>query len=1555
MIAAGASQNSNFFVLENTAKNQLTSLDSDRGIRSKFAMPVASHGLSSYGNLVVSCGSSSSAQLFKLNANDLALPGKGVEQIHECVFSSSHLRDMAISPPGKMIRTSRITRALLEPSGVENGTADTTVRRMVGLLGSSAIQYDIPTGRVVAQESAGSSAAVWSVHDAHAGSVTDVAFNTFIPYWLASAGEDGVVKMWDIRYMKGCAARIDAHYGAVTSLSWSNTHCEILSTASIDRTVRVWNIDSELSTSRAPWKEFMIGCPGSEFKSFDEAKIPEKVVIGATMIGNCTQFSSPVVSVVADPAHADTFLAATTLGIVSTHTVRSKVIEGLLKHRYDNAYEREVEAGIHSRHLNEALETMIKLSRNELAKVPDAAKHEGDLIKLCSTRPAIDPASWVVASRDHLDLQTVRADLKDFSYGLPPRFDQFPQWLTVVSDFAQIQFDLVLLRHQVTSEVNKGNWEIILEKEKSILSGMELDDEFMDIDTIRQIVETLLVNKYLKGMSIGLALGQLLADVPKFKFDSLADIMALLVFPTVFESPDWLPEKDLDLLKQNGKARQDYVTRYLAFLKEEKEREQTPVSIGLGHLGSRGKRFSKPPEKPMPKAVRMQSPGEESPDAKTSRKLVRNIMGDGKKALPMVSLELRLIKLIEFPPEDHNEEIIRIMQNVLTDSGVGGSRTKAGVIPFEKTISVFSNRLYLNALLETKRYEEYFGVSIYLISTFFPFEFAQSLLRQTDRDGFNGVKSYITSMLATANTTINSTLTTQGSGNQSQMLISGAKLLKDSVVAIVKIAAHLMDGLELLKTDRDSMEILAKMTTNLTGLMLQTSAALLRAFEHFDRITKSVCKEYAHTVHDALRDAARLMPLTSNKSRPVSVAEKAANGITIQEEAMSILEKLYKGYLKNEGSSQNLPEPGGIEAPASVSESTPLLDSVEDLAEVLYDFADDVGDTAVDLAHRTASLSFWSEFEEFSFGSKNLIEVAIGILIGNQFSLVLNSLMDDIFLPPLSFLSIGVSIKDYFWVLAPGLSNSTDYPTLERARADGAVTLNAGLFTQKLLEFLLDAFILFWCIQLFQFLRKRMFEKKKQDRPAEPPVPTKKCVWCLEEIHAEAKKCKFCTSMQLVADEKEQRLVQTAEFQEGGSPLLLPGERIAGKWKEVGIYQGNDKTIHNNGTLYLTTRRLLWTDGEQGFEYPLRSLRIVARQSGFTGFSSPKLQLEGRAVAASRQVEWSCDVCQHMNDELGKCKSCGVVSDRTLSCAACTFLNHSAMTTCEMCLAPLAGSNLADIPFKLSFRSSGINIGDIQSLFEQTMAAEGQADTSAKSPAATAPQPLYGVSGILKNLDEQNKRRDDTISANSFQDLESLMAKAAEMTRLVESLTVKLAHTKIEDGEPAFASEQQIFQKDLYDFGIVQPVTKETSGSKYHKDLAAELGLFLSQYSGRTGILQFALSDAFCLFNRARGVALVSPEDLYRASLQMGELPFCLRTFESGLQVLESRQLDDEGIVSRVRAVLEEHANGLSSARLAKLTSSSVLVAKEHLLVCCIAHSHLAGRAQGDGVQRRLN
>ncbi|KXS19326.1 hypothetical protein M427DRAFT_29247 [Gonapodya prolifera JEL478] len=99
--------------------------------------------------------------------------------------------------------------------------------------------------------SAATGGVVFELPGAHAAPVTSVAWNPFVPYWVATAGEDAVVHVWDVRYVRrtregwmsgvGPVGRVEGHFGAVTGVAWSNTHATVLTTASTDRTLRTWS------------------------------------------------------------------------------------------------------------------------------------------------------------------------------------------------------------------------------------------------------------------------------------------------------------------------------------------------------------------------------------------------------------------------------------------------------------------------------------------------------------------------------------------------------------------------------------------------------------------------------------------------------------------------------------------------------------------------------------------------------------------------------------------------------------------------------------------------------------------------------------------------------------------------------------------------------------------------------------------------------------------------------------------------------------------------------------------------------------------------------------------------------------------------------------------------------------------------------------------------------------------------------------------------------------------------------------------------------------------
>jgi hypothetical protein len=196
-----------------------------------------------------------------------------------------------------------------------------------------------------------------------------------------------------------------------------------------------------------------------------------------------------------------------------------------------------------------------------------------------------------------------------------------------------------------------------------------------------------------------------------------------------------------------------------------------------------------------------------------------------------------------------------------------------------------------------------------------PFSFARSILNQAENTAFDLTTKEINNMLSSANAQLTDIYLKQApTAKEQQALSSSIKLLKDVLVLIVRVCGHFMESLESLKSERECTDSFSKMILVLTNiftyfivLFRKTTPLLLKAFEFFDKTSKPGCKEFAHTCHDALREATRTIPLTrvraqtlSNKSRPATSAEKSATGLLVQEEAFDLIEKLYKSYLKPE-------------------------------------------------------------------------------------------------------------------------------------------------------------------------------------------------------------------------------------------------------------------------------------------------------------------------------------------------------------------------------------------------------------------------------------------------------------------------------------------------------------------------------------------------------------------------------------------------------------------------------------------------------------------------------
>jgi large conductance mechanosensitive channel len=144
------------------------------------------------------------------------------------------------------------------------------------------------------------------------------------------------------------------------------------------------------------------------------------------------------------------------------------------------------------------------------------------------------------------------------------------------------------------------------------------------------------------------------------------------------------------------------------------------------------------------------------------------------------------------------------------------------------------------------------------------------------------------------------------------------------------------------------------------------------------------------------------------------------------------------------------------------------------------------------------------EYKTFAIRG-NVVDMAVGIIIGAAFNGVVQSLVKDVLTPPLGLLMGDVDFTNLFLVLQSGTTPGP-YPTLEAARSAGAVTLNLGVFVNTVLSFLIVSFAVFVLVRYINRLRE-------PDAAPEPAVPTvKKCDYCLSDIPVAATRCPHCTS-----------------------------------------------------------------------------------------------------------------------------------------------------------------------------------------------------------------------------------------------------------------------------------------------------------------------------------------------------------------------------------------------------------------------------------------------------------
>ncbi len=143
------------------------------------------------------------------------------------------------------------------------------------------------------------------------------------------------------------------------------------------------------------------------------------------------------------------------------------------------------------------------------------------------------------------------------------------------------------------------------------------------------------------------------------------------------------------------------------------------------------------------------------------------------------------------------------------------------------------------------------------------------------------------------------------------------------------------------------------------------------------------------------------------------------------------------------------------------------------------------------------------DFKEFAMRG-NVLDMAVGIIIGAAFGTIVNSLVQDVIMPPIGLLLGNVDFSNLFLVLKEG-KVAGPYASLAAAKSAGAVTINLGVFINTIISFLIVSFAVFLLVRAVNQLRRQ--------EQAPPPAPsTKDCIYCFSAIPIKATRCPHCTS-----------------------------------------------------------------------------------------------------------------------------------------------------------------------------------------------------------------------------------------------------------------------------------------------------------------------------------------------------------------------------------------------------------------------------------------------------------
>lgn len=452
-----------------------------------------------------------------------------------------------------------------------------------------------------------------------------------------------------------------------------------------------------------------------------------------------------------------------------------------------------------------------------------------------------------------------------------------------------------------------------------------------------------------------------------------------------------------------------------------------------------------------------------------------------------------------------------------------------------------------------------------------------------------------------------------------------------------------------------------------------------------------------------------------------------------------------------------------------------------------------------------------------------------------------------------------------------------------------------------------------------------------------------------------------------------------------GRPLLFPGE------VEVVLMEATDLEFPSGaggdaanprekltaGVLTLTTARILWTSTSAGAYFvPLPAMRHHEELS------------RGMFRTKSPRVRFEVFVTPDVHPAVQPTSATGHVVAAFRGRAGCDPL----VASLPGILAQRAWTRLPPTVWLTSPPPTSSTTNGTNAVTTTTTNSSSHNRSTAQQPQPPSEETATffrasdaGVAGILRRQERDSAAADRDLS-EAFADLNALKEKASAMVSLASKL--KAAVARSEGGADDKRATEDVHGW-LLSLGIDSPVTKESAGALYHQQLSRQLADFLlvpptgdksshgAPLTAAGGML--SLVDAWCIYNRARGTALVSPEDVRKACELWPKLgiPIVLRTFSSGSLAVVSGDFDDDVVDAKLLVLmasddvesarstrpLEEairlarRAGGLRSVGVteaARVLGTSLELAREHLL-CAESRGWLCRDDGGSGLRFSYN